>query len=51
MYQPNDYYKILQVDEAAHPDVVRAAYRVLARAYHPDVAGGSSEKMVALNNA
>ena len=51
MYQPIDYYKILQVDEAAQPDVVRAAYRVLARAYHPDVQGGSVERMVALNNA
>ncbi len=51
MYQPIDFYRILQVDEAAHPDVVRAAYRVLARAYHPDVEGGSAEKMVALNNA
>ncbi len=46
-----DYYKILQVDPEAHPDVVRAAYRVLARVYHPDVEGGSSERMVALNNA
>jgi curved DNA-binding protein CbpA len=31
--------------------VVRAAYRVLARLYHPDLEGGSSEKMVQLNNA
>ena len=51
MLQLIDYYKILQVDEAAHPDVVRAAYRVLARLYHPDLEGGSAEKMVQLNNA
>ena len=51
MFPQIDFYKILQVDEKAHPDVVRAAYRVLARAYHPDVEGGSVEKMVALNNA
>jgi curved DNA-binding protein CbpA len=46
-----DYYKILQVDPAAHADVIRAAYRVLARLYHPDMDGGSSEQMIALNNA
>jgi curved DNA-binding protein CbpA len=46
-----DYYKILQVDPGAHPDVIRAAYRVLARLYHPDMEGGSAEKMIALNNA
>jgi curved DNA-binding protein CbpA len=46
-----DYYKILQVDPEAHIDVVRAAYRVLARMYHPDVQGGTSDKMIALNNA
>jgi curved DNA-binding protein CbpA len=51
MLQLIDYYKILQVDPEAHPDVVRAAYRVLARVYHPDVEGGSAERMVALNNA
>ena len=51
MLQLVDYYKILQVDPEAHPEVVRAAYRVLARVYHPDVEGGSSEKMVQLNNA
>jgi curved DNA-binding protein CbpA len=51
MLQLIDYYKILQVDPGAHPDVVRAAYRVLARIYHPDVDGGSAEKMIALNNA
>jgi curved DNA-binding protein CbpA len=51
MLQLIDYYKILQVDPEAHADVVRAAYRVLARVYHPDVEGGSAEKMVQLNNA
>jgi curved DNA-binding protein CbpA len=51
MHQPVDFYKILQVDPEAHPDVIRAAYRVLARAYHPDIQGGSAEMMVALNNA
>lgn len=32
-----DLYKILQVDPKADPDVIRAAYRVLAQKYHPDL--------------
>jgi curved DNA-binding protein CbpA len=51
MFQIVDYYKVLQVDPDAHPEVIRAAYRVLARVHHPDVLGGSEEKMVALNRA
>jgi curved DNA-binding protein CbpA len=51
MLQLIDYYKILQVDPEAHPEVIRAAYRALARVYHPDVDGGSTEKMIALNKA
>ena len=31
-----DPYRILQVQHDADPDVVRAAYRVLARKVHPD---------------
>jgi hypothetical protein len=30
-------YEVLQVSAKASPEVVQAAYRVLARAYHPDV--------------
>jgi DnaJ domain len=30
-------YEVLQVSSKASPEVVQAAYRVLARAYHPDV--------------
>jgi curved DNA-binding protein CbpA len=30
-------YKLLQVDPAAEPDVIEAAFRRLARKYHPDV--------------
>jgi curved DNA-binding protein CbpA len=51
MFQIVDYYKVLQVDPDAHPEVIRAAYRVLARLNHPDIEGGSEEKMVALNKA
>jgi len=32
-----DYYRILQVDPEADPDVVEAAYKRLARKYHPDL--------------
>jgi hypothetical protein len=32
-------YEVLQVSAKASPEVVQAAYRVLARAYHPDVNG------------
>lgn len=31
-----DYYRILQVDPAAEQEVIEAAYRRLARKYHPD---------------
>ncbi len=31
------HYQVLQVDPAADPDVIEAAYRRLARRYHPDV--------------
>jgi DnaJ-class molecular chaperone len=31
-----DYYKILQVDPSAEPEVISAAYRRLAVKYHPD---------------
>ncbi|TEU11887.1 MAG: hypothetical protein E3J21_22510 [Anaerolineales bacterium] len=33
----SDYYKILQIDPKAEPEVIEAAYRRLARKYHPDV--------------
>jgi curved DNA-binding protein CbpA len=32
-----NYYRILQVDPEADPDVVEAAYKRLARKYHPDL--------------
>lgn len=48
-----DPYKVLQVDPEAEPEVIEAAYRRLARKYHPDVAPGpeSQERMVRLNQA
>jgi curved DNA-binding protein CbpA len=48
-----DAYKILQVDPEAEDDVVRAAYRRLARKYHPDLAAGpeAANRMTSINAA
>jgi curved DNA-binding protein CbpA len=46
-------YKILQVDSEAEFEVIEAAYRRLARKYHPDVSDTpeARERMVAINRA
>ena len=48
-----DPYKVLQVDPEAGREVIEAAYKRLARMYHPDVSGDpdSVAKMVQLNQA
>jgi curved DNA-binding protein CbpA len=49
-----DYYKLLGVGSAASPEEIQAAYRRLAKAYHPDLNSGSSaaaERMARLNVA
>ena len=48
-----DPYKVLQVDPEAEDEVIEAAYRRLARKYHPDVAPGpdSQDRMVRINQA
>ena len=48
-----DPYKILQVDPEAEDEVIVAAYRRLARKYHPDVAAGpeAAARMAAINVA
>lgn len=54
MYDPsNDFYKILQVDPAAEPEVIKAAYRRLADKYHPDKnkSPNALEKMQGINEA
>jgi curved DNA-binding protein CbpA len=38
MADPTDPYKVLQVDPEAEDEVIQAAYRRLARKYHPDLA-------------
>jgi curved DNA-binding protein CbpA len=45
-----DFYEVLQVHPSAEPEVIRAAYRILARKYHPDH-GGDPRRMMALNDA
>ncbi len=52
MQPRRDAYLILQVDPSAHPDVIQAAYRVLARQLHPDgseVSDAGNRKMSDLN--
>jgi curved DNA-binding protein CbpA len=48
-----DPYKTLQVDPEAEDEVIAAAYRRLARKYHPDVAPGpeAATRMAAINAA
>jgi hypothetical protein len=48
-----DYYKILQVDPDAEPEVIAAVYRRLAAKYHPDVnrSSDAERRMKALNEA
>jgi hypothetical protein len=44
-FERPDYYRVLQVDPSAHPEVVRAAYRTLLRVLgkHPDLGGPDGE--------
>jgi len=46
-----DAFRVLQVDRDAHADVIRAAYRALARIYHPDGVAPDVARMIALNRA
>ena len=48
-----DPYKVLQVDPEAGREVIEAAYKRLARMYHPDVSGDPDTvaKMVQINQA
>ena len=53
MPDPNDPYKTLQVDPEAEDEVIQAAYRRLARKYHPDLAETpeSAARMALINAA
>ena len=46
-----DAYKTLQVVPDADDIVVEAAFRVLARRYHPDAPSGDAARMAAINRA
>lgn len=49
-----NYYKVLQVDPSADPEVIAAAYKRLAVRNHPDTNGSSADakaRMQALNEA
>ena len=50
MTERPDHYRVLQVDPAANALVIQAAYRVLARIFHPDVEG-DADQMKRLNDA
>jgi len=46
-----DYYRLLGVKPNAPPQEIHAAYRRLARAYHPDCYPGSSGSLVRMARA
>ena len=50
MPERDDLYRVLQVDPGANALVIQAAYRVLARIFHPD-ADGDAELMKRINHA
>jgi len=50
MRERETLYRVLQVDPGANQLVIQAAYRVLARIFHPDV-DGDGDQMKRLNHA
>jgi hypothetical protein len=53
MQQRKNYYQILQVDPAAEPEVIAAAYKRLSIKYHPDtnISNDSTRRMQQINEA
>lgn len=53
MNPDKEYYRILQVDPGAEPEVIQAAFRRLAAKYHPDKNSGpdAALRMAELNEA
>ncbi|HSK93889.1 MAG TPA: DnaJ domain-containing protein [Candidatus Angelobacter sp.] len=49
--QDRDAYRVLQVDPCAEAGVIQAAYRALARRFHPDGDQPDAARMAALNGA
>jgi len=48
---PDDAYRVLQVDPSADAVVITAAFRALARRYHPDGEAPDLSRMAAINRA
>jgi hypothetical protein len=46
-----EYYAVLGVAENADPEIVKAAYRALAKQHHPDCPGGSAERFLEITSA
>jgi curved DNA-binding protein CbpA len=51
MSHERDAYHVLQVIRAADQDVIRAAYRALAKRYHPDGHAPDAARMAEINAA
>lgn len=51
LHREDDAYRILQIDPRAETFVLEAAYRALARHYHPDGSSPDVARMVAINRA
>src|SRR6266581_2011051 len=53
MLEERTLYEVLQVDRRAEPEVIEAAYRRLARKYHPDVSNSADaeQRMKEINAA
>ena len=46
-----DYYAVLGIIKDADPEVIKAAYRALAKKHHPDTSGGSAERFLQIRRA
>jgi curved DNA-binding protein CbpA len=51
LHRETDPYRILQIDPRAESFVLEAAFRALARQYHPDGKTPDLERMAAINRA
>jgi curved DNA-binding protein CbpA len=51
MPEASDAYRALQVDPSAEPSVIEAAFRALARLYHPDGSRPDAARMARINAA
>jgi DnaJ-class molecular chaperone len=51
LHREHDAYRILQIDPRAERFVLEAAYRALARQYHPDGRAPDLQRMATINRA